>query len=78
MRPRIKGALSFEGVNFAYPGSTQLALKNVNFSVPAGTMLGLVGRSGSGKSTITRLLQGLAGLTRVILSWMVLIYVKSI
>ncbi|NLG90264.1 MAG: peptidase domain-containing ABC transporter [Acetobacter sp.] len=60
MRPRIKGALSFEGVNFSYPGSTQLALKNVNFSVPAGTMLGLVGRSGSGKSTITRLLQGVS------------------
>ena len=30
-----------------------------SFSVPAGTMLGLVGRSGSGKSTITRLLQGI-------------------
>lgn len=60
MRPRIKGALSFEDVNFSYPGSTRLALKSVNFSVPAGTMLGLVGRSGSGKSTITRLLQGVS------------------
>ncbi|MGV4877502.1 peptidase domain-containing ABC transporter [Acetobacter indonesiensis] len=60
MRPRIKGALSFEGVNFTYPGATTLALKNVNFEIPAGTMLGLVGRSGSGKSTITRLLQGVS------------------
>lgn len=60
MRPVIKGALSFEGVNFTYPGATTLALKDVNFDLPAGTMLGLVGRSGSGKSTITRLLQGVS------------------
>jgi len=55
MRPAIKGALVFDGVNFTYPGATSLALKDVNFQIPAGTMLGLVGRSGSGKSTITRL-----------------------
>lgn len=60
MRPQIKGALSFDGVDFSYPGSTAKALNNVNFEVPAGTMLGLVGRSGSGKSTITRLLQGVS------------------
>ncbi|MGO3517397.1 MAG: peptidase domain-containing ABC transporter [Acetobacter cibinongensis] len=60
MRPPIKGALSFEDVNFSYPGATTLALKDVNFEIPAGTMLGLVGRSGSGKSTITRLLQGVS------------------
>ncbi|GBQ92689.1 ABC transporter ATP-binding protein [Acetobacter nitrogenifigens DSM 23921 = NBRC 105050] len=60
MRPRIKGALSFVDVNFSYPGSTGKALDDVNFEVPAGTMLGLVGRSGSGKSTITRLLQGVS------------------
>ncbi|WP_215754699.1 peptidase domain-containing ABC transporter [Acetobacter sp. P5B1] len=60
MRPHIKGALSFDGVDFTYPGSTSKALNDVNFEVPAGTMLGLVGRSGSGKSTITRLLQGVS------------------
>ncbi|KXV16050.1 ABC transporter ATP-binding protein [Acetobacter malorum] len=60
MRPQIKGALSFDGVDFTYPGSTSKALSDVNFEVPAGTMLGLVGRSGSGKSTITRLLQGVS------------------
>ena len=60
MRPQIKGALSFDSVDFSYPGSTAKALNNVNFEVPAGTMLGLVGRSGSGKSTITRLLQGVS------------------
>ncbi|GBR05190.1 peptidase domain-containing ABC transporter [Acetobacter oeni] len=60
MRPRIKGALSFIDVNFCYPGSTTKALNDVCFEIPAGTMLGLVGRSGSGKSTITRLLQGVS------------------
>ncbi|MBF0885007.1 peptidase domain-containing ABC transporter [Gluconobacter sphaericus] len=60
MRPVIKGALSFSHVDFSYPGSTAKALNNVTFDIPAGTMLGLVGRSGSGKSTITRLLQGVS------------------
>ncbi|GAN55008.1 secretion ATP-binding protein [Tanticharoenia sakaeratensis NBRC 103193] len=60
MRPRILGALTFNSVNFSYPGATTRALDNVDFEVPAGTMLGLVGRSGSGKSTVTRLLQGVS------------------
>ncbi|MFT9364089.1 MAG: peptidase domain-containing ABC transporter [Gluconobacter sp.] len=60
MRPVIKGALSFMNVDFTYPGSTSKALNDVTFDIPAGTMLGLVGRSGSGKSTITRLLQGVS------------------
>ncbi|WP_405002424.1 peptidase domain-containing ABC transporter [Gluconobacter oxydans] len=60
MRPVIKGALSFNHVDFSYPGSTNKALNDVTFDIPAGTMLGLVGRSGSGKSTITRLLQGVS------------------
>ena len=60
MRPKILGALSFIEVNFAYPGSPTKALDGVNFEIPAGTSLGVVGRSGSGKSTITRLLQGVS------------------
>ena len=58
LRLRFAGALAFEEVSFAYPGSNQPALDRISFSVPAGTMLGVVGRSGSGKSTIIRLLQG--------------------
>jgi subfamily B ATP-binding cassette protein HlyB/CyaB len=34
-------------------------LSGVSFSIPAGTMLGIVGKSGSGRSTIARLLQGI-------------------
>jgi HlyB family type I secretion system ABC transporter len=59
LRPRFEGAITFNKVEFTYPGSRNRALDGVEFSVPAGTMLGLVGRSGSGKSTITRLLQGI-------------------
>ncbi len=59
MRPRFEGAISAEDVTFTYPGGSSPALDHLSFSVPAGTMLGIVGRSGSGKSTITRLLQGI-------------------
>ncbi len=59
LRPEFKGAISFQDVSFTYPGGKSPALDRVSFSVPAGTMLGLVGRSGSGKSTVTRLLQGI-------------------
>lgn len=59
LRPDFKGGLTFDGLSFTYPGSKNLALDKVTFSVPPGTMLGLVGRSGSGKSTVTRLLQGI-------------------
>jgi ATP-binding cassette subfamily B protein len=59
LRPKFAGAISFEDVTFTYAGTKVPALEKVTFSVPAGTMLGLVGRSGSGKSTITRLLQGI-------------------
>jgi subfamily B ATP-binding cassette protein HlyB/CyaB len=59
LRPRFNGAVTFDGLTFTYPGSKLPALDNVSFEIPAGTMLGVVGRSGSGKSTITRLLQGI-------------------
>jgi subfamily B ATP-binding cassette protein HlyB/CyaB len=60
LRTAFAGAITFENVTFAYPGTKTPALDHVSFEVPAGTMLGIVGRSGSGKSTITRLLQGIS------------------
>ncbi len=59
LRPTFEGAISFNEVTFSYPGSKATALDRVSMEVPAGTMLGVVGRSGSGKSTVTRLLQGM-------------------
>jgi subfamily B ATP-binding cassette protein HlyB/CyaB len=59
LRPRFFGAIAFQNVTFTYGGTKSPALDNVSFSVPAGSMVGIVGRSGSGKSTITRLLQGI-------------------
>jgi len=59
LRPKFEGAIAFQDLSFTYPGSTVPALDRVSFEIPAGTMLGLVGRSGSGKSTIARLLQGI-------------------
>jgi ATP-binding cassette subfamily B protein len=59
VRPRLAGAISFQDVTFTYSGTKVPALDAVSFSVPEGTMLGIVGRSGSGKSTVTRLLQGI-------------------
>jgi ABC-type bacteriocin/lantibiotic exporter with double-glycine peptidase domain len=59
LRPKFEGAIVFQDVSFIYPGAKTPALDRISFEIPAGTMLGLVGRSGSGKSTIARLLQGI-------------------
>ncbi|HLJ21468.1 MAG TPA: peptidase domain-containing ABC transporter [Stellaceae bacterium] len=59
LRPKLEGAMSFEEVTFKYEGTKTPALEKVSFAIASGTMLGLVGRSGSGKSTVTRLLMGI-------------------
>jgi ABC-type bacteriocin/lantibiotic exporter with double-glycine peptidase domain len=59
LRPRFAGAIGFNKVSFTYPGAKNCALDGITFDIPAGSSVGLVGRSGSGKSTITRLLQGI-------------------
>jgi ATP-binding cassette subfamily B protein len=59
VRPRFQGAISFQKVDYTYPGATGPALDRVGFGIAPGTVLGVVGRSGSGKSTLTRLLQGI-------------------
>ncbi|HUA78275.1 MAG TPA: ABC transporter ATP-binding protein/permease, partial [Acetobacteraceae bacterium] len=52
---KLKGAVTFEGVWFGYTPEREV-LRGVSFSVPAGGTLAIVGPTGSGKSTITRLL----------------------
>lgn len=58
VRPRFVGGITFQDVIFTYAGTKTPALDRVSFTIPAGAMIGIVGRSGSGKSTVTRLLQG--------------------
>ncbi|MDO4697160.1 MAG: lipid A ABC transporter ATP-binding protein/permease MsbA [Pasteurellaceae bacterium] len=53
---RAKGDIRFDNVTFTYFGKEQPALKNISFDLPAGKTLALVGRSGSGKSTIANLI----------------------
>jgi ATP-binding cassette subfamily B protein len=59
LRLPIKGDVSFQDVSFRYAQGAPYALEQISFTVPAGTMLGIMGRSGSGKTTVTRLLQRL-------------------
>ncbi|KJF94191.1 lipid transporter ATP-binding/permease [Photobacterium angustum] len=53
---RVKGDVEVKNVTFTYPTKDTPALRDVSFSIPAGKTLALVGRSGSGKSTIANLL----------------------
>ncbi|MEC6881131.1 lipid A ABC transporter ATP-binding protein/permease MsbA [Photobacterium piscicola] len=53
---RVKGDVSVKDVTFTYPTKDTPALRNVSFELPAGKTIALVGRSGSGKSTIANLL----------------------
>ncbi|QDF75635.1 MULTISPECIES: lipid A export permease/ATP-binding protein MsbA [Shewanella] len=53
---RVEGRLCFDKVNFRYDNQEGLALKEVDFCVNPGETLALVGRSGSGKSTIASLI----------------------
>jgi len=59
-RPAIRGQLTFQGVTFRYPGAAMPALQDLSFTLEAGQVMGVVGRSGSGKTTVTRLVQAIA------------------
>lgn len=52
----IKGDISFEHVSFTYPDTGIKALKDVSFTVKAGQRLAIIGRTGSGKTTLADLL----------------------
>ncbi|HYD32674.1 MAG TPA: peptidase domain-containing ABC transporter, partial [Azospirillaceae bacterium] len=59
VRTPFRGEVEFQDVRFRYPGSTNWALDGIAFKAEPGTILGVMGRSGSGKTTITRVLQKL-------------------
>lgn len=59
LRLPFRGEVTFKDVRFRYSSGAPYALDEVSFTVPPGSMLGIMGRSGSGKTTVTRLLQRL-------------------
>ena len=53
------GGFSFQNVSFQYPGSDQAVINQLSFTVAPGEKIGIIGRIGSGKTTLGRLLDGL-------------------
>ncbi|SOZ10797.1 type I secretion system permease/ATPase [Cupriavidus taiwanensis] len=58
-RPPLHGEIEFRAVSFRYPGRDGAALDGVSFRIASGERVGLIGRIGSGKTTIEKLILGL-------------------
>ncbi len=56
---RTEGKIEFRNVHFRYPGASEKALEGINFTINPGEHVALIGRVGSGKSTIARLILNL-------------------
>ncbi len=56
---RLNGRIELKGVSFKYPGASEKTLDQFSFTVESGQRVGLIGRVGSGKSTVARLMLGL-------------------
>lgn len=54
--PNLKGHVTFEDVTFSYPNEDKTALENVSFDATPGKQIGLIGATGSGKTSITQLI----------------------
>jgi ATP-binding cassette, subfamily B, multidrug efflux pump len=65
----VRGKITFENVTFRYTDDGPDVLQDISFEVPAGTTIGIVGRTGSGKSTlvelIPRLIEPASGVVKV-------------
>ncbi len=57
--PKINGSVRIDNLSFKYSPNSPMVLNGITLDVKAGQSIGLVGRSGSGKSTITKLIQKL-------------------
>lgn len=57
------GSIRFDQVYFRYPGSGEYALENINFDIRSGETLGIIGSTGSSKSTLVQLLPRLYDVT---------------
>ena len=58
-RPTLRGAIEFKQVSFSYPGSDMQSLAGMSFRIQPGERVGIIGRIGSGKSTLEKLILGL-------------------
>lgn len=58
-RPFLEGGIEFRNVSFAYPGSNVAALDKISFRLKPGERVGIIGRIGSGKTTLEKLILGL-------------------
>ncbi|MGI9273465.1 MAG: type I secretion system permease/ATPase [Endozoicomonas sp.] len=58
-RPELMGSLEFDNVDFGYPGQETQALRGVSLKIKAGEKVAIIGRIGSGKTTIEKLMLGL-------------------
>ena len=58
-RPYLSGAVEFKNVSYTFPGASSPIIRNLSLKMPAGQKVAIVGRMGSGKSTMSRLISGL-------------------
>jgi len=57
------GSIRFNNVSFSYPGSREKTLENINFTVNSGEVIGIIGSTGSSKSTLVQLIPRLYDVT---------------
>ncbi len=58
-RPNLKGEIEFKNVTFSYPGAKEPTIRDLSFKISPGDRVAILGKMGSGKSTIARLIAGL-------------------
>jgi len=52
----LQGEITFNNLSFSYPTSSEITLENINFNIPKGCTVGILGKTGSGKTTLISLL----------------------